>query len=231
MIEIKTNVEADGYALVEGVLTEAQMGALDAALDMRTGGATTGRNLLDVVEVRAGAASGAVRGIVEPVLGAACFPVRALLFDKTPGANWKVPWHQDLSVAVRERRDAPGFGPWTVKDGVPHALAPGEVLAGMLAVRLHLDDCGPNNGPVRVLPGTHCLGRLPADVVPAMAAGREGTVCAVNRGGALLMRPLLLHTSSASESPARRRVIHIEFASIALPGGLEWYYAGLGGVE
>ena len=30
----------------------------------------------------------------------------------------------------------------------------------MLAVRVHLDDCGLENGPVRVLPGSHPNGRL-----------------------------------------------------------------------
>ena len=36
------------------------------------------------------------------------------------------------------------------------------------------------------------------------------------------MRPLLLHASSASQSPRHRRVIHLEYAADPLPGGLVW---------
>jgi hypothetical protein len=32
-----------------------------------------------------------------------------------------------------------------------------------------------------------------------------------------------LHSSSASIQPFHRRVIHIEYAAIALPEGLEWF--------
>jgi hypothetical protein len=42
------------------------------------------------------------------------------------------------------------------------------------------------------------------------------------RGGVLLMRPLLLHASSASQVPRHRRVLHIEWAAQELPGGLQW---------
>ena len=72
--------------------------------------------------------------------------MRGLYFDKLPEANWKVPWHQDLSIAVRARLDVEGFGPWTEKAGVLHAQAPAAVLERMLAVRVHLDDCGRENG-------------------------------------------------------------------------------------
>ncbi len=47
-------------------------------------------------------------------------------------------------------------------------------------------------------------------------------VCVLPRGGALLMRPLLLHASSPATGPGHRRVLHIEYASGPLPGGLKW---------
>lgn len=151
------------------------------------------------------------------MVGQRYFPVRGLLFDKTPESNWKVPWHQDLSIAVAARVEAPGFGPWSVKDGVVHVQPPVEVLETMITLRLHLDDCGPDNGPLRVLPGTHALGK-----VAAPPENVSEVVCCLPAGGALLMRPLLLHASSPAVAPGRRRVIHLEFASGALPGGLEW---------
>src|SRR5206468_7563965 len=130
---------------------------------------------------------------------------------KTPHANWKVAWHQDLSIAVRERLDVAGFGPWSLKNGVVHVQPPREVLESMLTVRLHLDDCGQDNGPLRVVAGSHALGILPPREVQRLVQARPVTTCVVPRGGALLMRPLLLHASSAALRAGHRRVIHLEF--------------------
>ena len=146
-----------------------------------------------------------------------------ILFDKVEGANWKVPWHQDLSVALRARQDAAGYGPWSEKAGVVHAQAPVALLERMLTVRLHLDDCDEANGPLRVLPGTHCLGKLSAEHIQALRAETEEVVCVVPRGGVVLMRPLLLHASSPAQTPRQRRVVHLEYASDSLPAGLEWH--------
>jgi ectoine hydroxylase-related dioxygenase (phytanoyl-CoA dioxygenase family) len=148
--------------------------------------------------------------------------VRTLLFDKQPGANWKVTWHQDLTIAVKERRDVDGFGPWSIKDGIPHVQPPAELLARMITLRVHLDDCFAENGALRILPGTHQSGRLsPADISDTRARVDE-IVCEVPRGGVLVMRPLLLHASSAAVSPRHRRVLHLEFAAEDLPEGLAW---------
>jgi ectoine hydroxylase-related dioxygenase (phytanoyl-CoA dioxygenase family) len=166
-----------------------------------------------------------VRSAAVAVLGSNCFPVRALLFDKTPSANWKVAWHQDLTIAVGARRDVDGYGPWSSKGGVPHVQPPIAILERMLAIRVHLDDCGPDNGPVRVLPGSHRARRLSVAEIDAWRRRVAEVSCIVPPGGLLVMRPLLLHASSAAKSPAHRRVIHIEYAATGLPEGLEWYEA------
>lgn len=146
---------------------------------------------------------------------------RAILFDKTPDSNWKVPWHQDVAIAVAARHDEPGFGPWSVKDGVVHVQPPAEVLAGMVTVRVHLDDCAADNGPVRVLPRTHSLGKLSQDQIEHLRGQVTEVACTARRGGLLAFRPLLLHASSASSSPRRRRVAHFEFAAADLRGALD----------
>jgi len=182
------------------------------------------RNLLEAVpEVRALARLESVRALAEPVLGPGCFVVRAILFDKTPDANWKVAWHQDLTIAVRERAEAPGFGPWSEKAGIPHVQPPAAVLERMLTVRVHLDDCGRENGPVQVIPGSHAHGRLAADEISRWRETREPVFCTSARGGALVMRPLILHASSPATQPGHRRVVHLELAADALPHGLEWH--------
>jgi ectoine hydroxylase-related dioxygenase (phytanoyl-CoA dioxygenase family) len=129
---------------------------------------------------------------------------------------------QDLTIVVRERREVPGFGPWTIKAGINHVQPPADILNHILGIRLHLDESGPDNGPLRVVPGSHKQGRLSAEKVAEWQKANS-VVCTVPRGGALLMRPLLLHASSACVAPKPRRVIHLEFAAGPLPGGLEWY--------
>jgi ectoine hydroxylase-related dioxygenase (phytanoyl-CoA dioxygenase family) len=93
----------------------------------------------------------------------------------------------------------------------------------MLAVRISLDDCGPDNGPLRVLPGTHRDGLLSRTAVVQLQGVVEEEVCVLNRGGVVLMKPLLLHASSAAVSPSHRRVLHLEFARPVLPTGLAFY--------
>jgi hypothetical protein len=154
----------------------------------------------------------------------ALVPVRAILFDKNPAANWTVPWHQDRSIAVRERLEVPGFGPWSTKAGVVHVQPPVEILRQMITLRFHLDPCGRDNGPLRVIPATHRHIMDPREIDRTVAE-QEQTICATTAGGLIAMRPLLLHASSSSRMPAHRRVVHVEFGPQTLPGGLQWAMA------
>jgi hypothetical protein len=95
----------------------------------------------------------------------------------------------------------------------------------MLTTRLHLDDCDETNGALRVLPGSHRLGRLSAQRIRQLRERHPDYVCHLNAGDALLMRPLLLHASSRSQSNRHRRVLHIEYAAFPLPEPLEWHEA------
>lgn len=222
-----------GFAVVPGLISPGTATALAEAVErasaavgsLRRDEAVYGmRDLLrGVPEVRALAGSASVLDRVEAVLGAGAFAVRGLWFDKTPAANWGVPWHQDLTIAVRERAEAAGFGPWTVKGGIPHVRPPVAVLAAMVTVRIHLDDCGPDRGPLQVIPGSHQGGKHDAATTRAALDATPSVDCLVGRGGALLMRPLLLHASKAATAPERRRVIHLEYAAGPLPGGLDWF--------
>ncbi len=228
-------VEHDGFALVPEVLGTDAVSPLIAAIgragegtgSQRRGSVYALRNLLeDVPEVAELAESPAVRSLVAPVLGPGCFPVRGILVDKTPEANWNVVWHQDLSIAVRERKEADGFGSWSEKAGVVHVQPPARILERMLTVRLHLDDCDETNGPLLVLPRSHRDGRLTTPEIQQRRTVMPSVACPVPSGGALLMRPLLLHASSASQSPRHRRVIHLEYAAEPLPAGLRWHQRG-----
>jgi ectoine hydroxylase-related dioxygenase (phytanoyl-CoA dioxygenase family) len=212
-------------------LTEATrvFSSADEAAVLRRGGEVYGvRDVLSrVPEVRRLAESARMMEVVETILGPGSFAVRGLFFDRTPTANWNLPWHQDVTIAVKQKLEVPGFGPWTLKAGTPHVHAPAELLARMITVRLHLDDCGPENGPMRVLPGSHAEGRLTPSEVGRWTseASRKAISCVVQAGGAFIMSPLLLHASAAATAPGHRRVIHLEYAAEQLPGGLEWFSA------
>jgi len=183
------------------------------------------RNLTDVVPELADLVTHpAVVELVNGVLSGPAFMVRATLFDKTPGANWGVPWHQDLSIAVEERHEVEGFSAWTHKAGVHCVQPPVEMMQRLLAVRLHLDDCAASNGALRVLPGSHRRSRMTSVAVDAQQRQTAEAICEVPAGGAVLMRPLLLHASSPMDVETSRRVIHFEFADFELPEPLAWRY-------
>ncbi len=233
MIDVATAVRDQGFAVVPDLIDDSTAIPLAEAVDRASAAAGSLRRdhavygmrdlLRSVPEVRTLAGSAPILDQVESILGAGAFAVRGLWFDKTPEANWGVPWHQDLTIAVRERVDAPGFGPWTVKAGIPHVRPPVEVLDDMVTVRVHLDDCGPDRGPLQVVPGSHRAGRLDAAATRAALDRTLSVDCLVRRGGAVLMRPLILHGSKAATDPDRRRVIHLEYAADSLPGGLAWF--------
>lgn len=226
-LPLADRIAQDGWAVTEPCVPQLMLDRVLAEVEplaARADGRGGVRNLFeDAPAVRALATSACVREVAEAVLGSRCFAVRALLFDKTATANWKVVWHQDLTIAVRERAIVHGFGPWSEKDGIPHVQPPAELVERMLAVRVHLDDCGPENGPVRVIPGSHRVGRLSGSAIDAYRAGADAVDCVAERGSILAFRPLILHASSRALRPGHRRVVHFEFAAEPLPPPLEWH--------
>jgi hypothetical protein len=219
------SVDVDGFSMVEGLLSESVVEELirfleeSVSVEGRRGGL---RNLLDLPTMRDLAESSLIRREIEAVLGRTARVVRGILFDKTEDANWKVPWHQDVTIAVSRRVDAEGFGPWSMKAGVLHVQPPAAVLERMVSIRLHLDDCPEENGALRVISRSHDNGKLDERLVQELAERSVAVTCAMRRGGALMMRPLLLHASSASSVPGHRRVVHFDYAAVELPFGMSW---------
>jgi ectoine hydroxylase-related dioxygenase (phytanoyl-CoA dioxygenase family) len=171
------------------------------------------RHAMRNADVAALARDARLMELAKEALGAAAVPFRATLFDKSPISNWLVVWHQDTALPLRERREVPGWGPWSIKDGVNYAHAPAGALEQVLALRLHLDDSVAENGPLRVLPGTHTLGVLTDEALHELSTQIVAVDCLIPRGGVLAMRPLIVHASSKSHSTAPRRVLHIEYAA------------------
>lgn len=214
-------LESTGFAILNGIATPIQCEELATGLAPLEGAGR--RGVLSCTEVGSWARSAIIVDQLRPYFEDEPFPVRAIYFNKTPQANWSVGWHQDLTIAVKQRRDVPGFGPWSVKDGISHVQPPAGVLEKMLTVRLHLDDTHESNGALRLLKGSHCFGRLSGEQIQDLQRKLAEVVCSVSAGNALLMRPLLLHASSRATAPSQRRVLHIEYAADPLPDGLEWH--------
>jgi len=147
--------------------------------------------------------------------------VQCTYFEKSRERNWLVPIHQDLSIPVAERVAAPALQGWSEKEGALFVQPPAAVLEQVTAVRLHLEDCGENDGPLRVEPATHLQGRLSAEEARQAHSPHEIT-CTVAAGGAVVMRPLLLHSSSKASGVSLRRVLHFLFGPPNLPYGLRW---------
>jgi ectoine hydroxylase-related dioxygenase (phytanoyl-CoA dioxygenase family) len=218
-VSLLERIERDGYAIVPAVLDDDTVVRLTREF---LGGTHAVRNLLQLPSIQELARSKVLRSLIEQVLGAGCFAVRGTFFDKIPQANWKVPWHQDRMIPVRQRSEANGFRLWSVKEGVTFVQPPIEVMNNILAVRLHLDEVDEHNAPLRVLPGSHRAGYI-SDSRLGDWQGYKEVICICPKGSALLMRPLLLHASSPAKEPAHRRVIHLEFAASELPDGIHWY--------
>lgn len=167
-------------------------------------------------------ASGCIGAVASTVLGSSARPVRAILFNKTAETNWRLPWHQDRTICVRERRDAPGFGPWSVKNGMHHVAPPIDLLARMVTLRAHLDDVPADNAPLLIASGSHAYGRIPVDTVDEIVRQCGAMACVAEAGDVWLYSTLILHASEPASAPASRRVLQVDYAAAELAYGLQW---------
>ena len=152
--------------------------------------------------------------------------IQCTLFIKSTEKNWLVSLHQDLSIPVGERVDSALYSGWSEKERQLFVQPPVSFLERILAIRVHLDDCDQRNGALRVVPGSHTMGRLDSSAALRVRSDRGEVHVSVPRGGAMLMRPLLLHASSKILANHPRRVLHFVFAPAIPPDGLRWSSAG-----
>jgi len=209
-------LEPDGTAHFPGLLSGAAVERLRDLADAHVSGGPGARLVVLSEDFHP------VTDLARRLIGPAAQPVRAVVFDKREDANWAVAWHQDRTIIVRERIETPGFGPWSTKHGLLHVEPLFDVLASMLTVRVHLDDCSVENAPLRVALGSHVLGRVPAGEVAARAATCAQWTCLAQAGDVWAYATPILHMSERTTVSARRRVIQLDYAARDLPGGLRW---------
>jgi ectoine hydroxylase-related dioxygenase (phytanoyl-CoA dioxygenase family) len=208
-------IENKGYAIVPRVVTAEDICRLLLDLEQSTSQRTRAgvRHLLSNLAVARLATDRRMLEIAQSVLGRDAFPFKATLFDKSSEANWLITWHQDTALPLREKIETPDWGPWSTKEAIVYAHAPANSLEKIVALRLHLDDSTEENGPLRVIPGSHRGGVLSDQQVEPIVGKTEHVTCLIKQGGVIVMRPLIIHASSKSESDKPRRVLHIEYAT------------------
>jgi hypothetical protein len=233
--DIGARIERDGYALLPGIFSASTVAdlirELGQALAAPAGAAATlrsqegvvyaARNLLQVWPRAADFWRGSeLPAVLTVLLGSHFGLVRILYFDKPPEASWSLPWHKDLTIAVRDNRlPSARFRAPTRKAGIPHVEAPLKLLQAMLTARIHLDPAAEVNGPLEVAPGSHHAGKK-------LVLDAAGVTILAQPGDTLLMRPLVTHRSGRShpDTTLQRRILHLEFAAHPhLEDGYRWH--------
>ncbi|MXO93332.1 phytanoyl-CoA dioxygenase [Erythrobacter arachoides] len=164
----------------------------------------------------------AVGSLAVALLGDRARPVRAILFDKRPGMNWGLAWHQDRTICVERKVETDGFGPWTMKQGIHHVAPPMTVLERMVTLRIHIDDVPATNAPLLVALGSHRLGLVPEPEIERVVERHTVVECLARAGDVWAYATPILHASRSASGAVSRRVLQVDFSAVELPGELMW---------
>jgi hypothetical protein len=215
-------IDKDGAQLFRAALSMTQLGDLESALATQPRD-QAGVRLSGIPELRPFLSPvGPIGEIPALALGPECLPVRAILFDKRADKNWSLGWHQDRTIAVKQRIDVNGFGPWSIKSGMVHVEPPFDLLARMVTLRVHLDAAPVTNAPLLIAPGSHKRGRISTPEIPDVVHQCGVIPCLAEAGDIWLYATPILHASDVAVEPLHRRVLQVDYAGDQLPGGLQW---------
>ena len=224
-------LKRNGYAILENIYTGKEVGRMlsminrateDAERFPRSAEVFAVRCLLrEVPKLKEVIFNANLRTLIREGFGEGYFLTKAIYFDKPPQSNWYVRWHQDVPINVNKKEELENFGGWTNKKGLNSVCPPLEYLQSAFTIRIHLDDTDEKNGALKVVPKSH-FSILSNEEIAALRESSESKCCKVLKGGVQLMKPLTLHASSKTENNQHRRVIHLEFNRLELPGELDW---------
>lgn len=150
------------------------------------------------------------------------FLTKAIYFDKSKEAINHYNWHQNVSINSKGKIEVEGFTRWSENASGYDVFPPTEILKSSLIIHIHLDDTNVQNGALKVIPGSHNK-KLSSSEVQLITQNSIPFECEIDMGGIQIMRPLLLKAFSKASSQKPMRLIHLEFNSIELPKGLEWW--------
>lgn len=225
-----TALKEKGFTIIDGLYSNREIAAMIAAIDRADGDKDTFRSTADlfairqllkeIPELKPLVFNASLQQLIHDFFGPGYFIVKSIYFDKPEKSNWYVAYHQDLTIAVAEKIQLEHFGPWTVKQNQYAVQPPVALLERNFTIRIHLDDTDAGNGALKVIEASHLKKIYRPETIDYDAEQETG--CPVAKGGIMIMKPLLLHSSGRSTSGRRRRVIHIEFSDQVLPAGLTW---------
>lgn len=224
-------LKRSGYAVLENLYTTKEVRKMlsminrateDPARFPRSEEVFAIRRLLQEIPQLKGVLFNAnLQTLIREGFGPDYFLTKAIYFDKLPQSNWYVSWHQDVPINVNQKIELDGFRGWTQKKGLTSVCPPLDYLQSAFTIRVHLDDTDEKNGALKVIPKTH-FSILSDEEIAVLRESSESKCCKVQRGGVHLMKPLTLHASAKTENETHRRVIHLEFNKLKLPGELDW---------
>ena len=219
-----------GFTVIEDIYTDTEVDGIMASIDETDQSNPAFRKtkdlfairqfLKEVPNVKRTIFNDRLISIIKSLFGEDYFVVKSIYFDKPEESNWFVAWHQDLTISVDKKVDLPGYGSWTNKQNQFSVQPPIVILENNFTIRIHLDDTDENNGALKVVTGSHLKDIYRAENIDW--SQEKETIGKVDRGGVMIMRPLLMHASERTTNKERRRVIHIEFSKAELPEEINW---------
>ena len=223
-------LDKDGFAVIDNIYSAAEIEAIIKTLNevkasnpnfRKTAGLFAIRQLLkELPQLFPMVFNDKLRLIIGGLFRPEYFVVKSIYFDKPGNSNWFVAYHQDLTISVDKKIELPGYGPWTVKQNQFGVQPPLGILEENYTIRIHLDDTNEANGALKVIPTSHKKGIYRAENIDWSV--EQEISCNVPSGGIMIMKPLLLHSSSRTHNDKNRRVVHIEFSKADLDDGINW---------
>lgn len=225
-----SQIKNEGYTIIPDIYTDDEINSIIQIIDSVDSDSSTFRKssdlfairqfLKEVPEAKVIIFNEKLKDIIQNLFGGNYFAVKSIYFDKPETSNWFVAYHQDLTISVDQKMELEGFGPWTIKQNQYAVQPPLEILENIFTIRIHLDDTNENNGALKVISASHKKGIYRPETIDWKI--EKEAICCVPSGGIMIMKPLLLHSSSRTIDSRRRRVIHIEFSNIEFENGLIW---------
>jgi ectoine hydroxylase-related dioxygenase (phytanoyl-CoA dioxygenase family) len=226
----KNLITKNGFTVINSVFSEEEIESIREIIqDIDTSKETFRKSedlfairqfLKEIPDIRHLIFNDAVKTIIREIFGENYVAVKSIYFDKPETSNWYVAYHQDLTISVDRKLELENFGPWTTKQNQFAVQPPLDILENIYTIRIHLDDTDEHNGALKVIPGSHAKGSYRPETIDWTIETEE--ICKVEKGGIMIMKPLLLHGSNRTTNAKRRRVIHIEFSDRELPKELNW---------
>lgn len=228
-----TEISSKGFSIINNVFTENEIENLISLIENKTANNqenATFRKSQDLFAIRQFHKeipetlpfifNKKLQDIIDSAFGKGFFITKSIYFDKPEKSNWFIAYHQDLTISVDQKIEIENFENWTVKQNQFAVQPPTEILENNFTIRIHIDKTTKDNGALKVINNSHSKGILRIENLDFEK--EKETICEVEKGGIMIMKPLLFHASNKTTNNERRRVIHIEFSKQQLPNDLEW---------